>query len=110
MKIFPYNKELYSKVLEYYNNEKLSSIIIDIRTDKHDTGDFFNRGFEKRFSASEMEHNGRKVESDLQVVNYEEKYYEIYKDAFFEMRKALNLNPYRDYYKPEELMERKFCY
>ena len=66
--MFPYNKELYSKVLEYYNNEELSSIIIDIRTDKHDTGDFFNRGFEKRFRASEMEYNGGKVESHLQAI------------------------------------------
>ena len=84
MKIFPYNKELYSNVLEYCNNEELSSISIDIRTEKHYTGDFFvNRGFEKRFSASKMEYKGGKVESDLQVVNYEEKYYEIYKDEFF---------------------------
>jgi len=104
-------KELYSRILEGCNNKELSRIYIDIRTEKNDTGEFFvNRGFDKHFSLTEMEYKGEKVESDLQVVNYEEKYYEIYKnafeDAFFEMRRALDFKPYRDCYKPEVLMER----
>lgn len=105
-------QKLYSKVLEYCNKEKLNCICTDIRIEKINTGEFLtSRGFEKRFSFTEMEYEGGKVESDLQVVSYEEKYYEIYKnafeDAFFDMRKALEMKPYRDCYKPEELMKRK---
>lgn len=93
-------KELYSKCFEYCNNENVSNIIIDIRTEKNDTGKFFgNNGFEKWYSATEMEYKGGHVESDLKVVNYEDKYYEVYKnayeDAFLELRQVIGFTPLR---------------
>lgn len=101
-------KELYLKSLEYCNNENISNIILEVRTEKNDTSKFFiNRGFEKWYSVTEMDYNGGKVENDLKVVNYEKKYYEIYKnayeDAFLELRQALGFNPPRDCYTIEEL-------
>jgi ribosomal protein S18 acetylase RimI-like enzyme len=103
---------LYFRSLEYCNKENFECVSIDIRTEKNDTGKFFiGRGFEKWFSFSEMDYTKGKVESDLQVVNYDNKYYEYYKnafeDAFFEMRQALGFMPVRDCYKPEELIENK---
>lgn len=105
-------KQLYLKCLEYCKNENVSNIIIDIRTEKNDTSKFFiNNGFEKWYSATEMDYKGGKVDSDLKVVNYEDKYYEVYKnayeDAFLEMRQALGFNPPRDCYSIEELREMK---
>jgi len=105
-------KALYLKSLEYCNKEKFESISIDIRTEKKDTGKFFiDREFKKWFSFTEMDYIQGKVDSDLQVVNYDNKYYENYKnafeDCFFEMRQALGFKPTRDCYKPEELIENK---
>jgi ribosomal protein S18 acetylase RimI-like enzyme len=46
----------------------------------------------------EMEYKGGLVNSDLPLVPFEEKYYEQYArlmdDCFYEMRKALNIQPY----------------
>lgn len=105
-------KELYLKSLEYCNNKNISNIILEVRTEKNDTSKFFiNRGFEKWYSATEMDYSGGKVENDLKVVNYEKKYYEIYKnayeDAFLEMRQAFGFNPPRDCYTIEELGKMK---
>lgn len=105
-------KELYLKSLEYCNNENISNIIIDIRTEKNDTSKFFiNNGFEKWYSVTEMDYKGGKVDSDLKVVNYEDKCYEVYKntyeDAFLELRQAIGFTPLRACDTIEELREVK---
>lgn len=51
-----------------------------------------------RFDMYEMEYKGGAVQSDLTLIPFEKRYYEQYKklidDCFFEMRKALNIQPY----------------
>lgn len=65
-----------------------------------------------RFNMYEMEYNGSTVESDLPFIPFEEKYYKQYKDliddCFYEMRKALNIQPYNKFCGSlEEVMKKK---
>ncbi|MCL2320941.1 MAG: GNAT family N-acetyltransferase [Oscillospiraceae bacterium] len=65
-----------------------------------------------RFEIYEMEYKGGTVKSDLSLMTFDEKYYEQYKnlidDCFYEMRKALNIQPYEKYCDNfEELMKQK---
>jgi len=66
----------------------------------------------------EMEYIGDRVESDLSLVSFEEKYYEQYAnlmdDCFYDMRKALNIRPYEKHSysldEPTELKENTFLH
>lgn len=65
-----------------------------------------------RFNMYEMEYKGGTVESNLSLIPFEEKYYEQYKnlidDCFYEMRKALNIQPYDKFCgNLEELLKQK---
>lgn len=65
-----------------------------------------------RFNMYEMEYKGGGAESDLSLIQFEEKYYEQYKnlinDCYYEMRKALNIQPYEKFCTNlEELLKQK---
>ena len=60
-----------------------------------------------------MQYEGPPVISDLTTVTFEEKYYEayrsIYHDCFYEMRKALGLQPFNACDSIEQLLDKKDC-
>jgi len=64
-----------------------------------------------RFNVYEMEYKGGVVESALPLIPFEAKYYERYRNlftsCFYEMRKALNVRPYKEFYSLEELAKQK---
>lgn len=65
-----------------------------------------------RFNMYEMEYKGGALESNLLFIPFEEKYYKQYKnlidDCFYEMRKALNIQPYEKFCSNlEELLKQK---
>ena len=65
-----------------------------------------------RFDMYEMEYKGGPAEADLPLIPFGEKYYEQYKklinDCFYEMRKALNIQPFERYCDDlDELMKHK---
>jgi ribosomal protein S18 acetylase RimI-like enzyme len=65
-----------------------------------------------RFNMYEMEYKGSTVQSNLPLIPFEEKYYEQYEnlidDCFYEMRKALNIQPYDKFCASlEEVMKQK---
>lgn len=65
-----------------------------------------------KFNMYEMEYRGDTVESELPFITFEEKYYEQYKhlidSCYYEMRKALNIQPYEKYCDSlEKVMEQK---
>lgn len=65
-----------------------------------------------RFDMYEMHYNGGTVKSNSVFIQFEEKYYEQYKnlinECFYEMRKALNIQPYEKFCDSlEELMKQK---
>lgn len=65
-----------------------------------------------KFDMYEMSYKGGNILSDLSLVPFEEQYYEQYKNlinsCFYEMRKALNIQPYGKFCESlEELKEQK---
>ena len=58
-----------------------------------------------------MKYEGKSICSELMPISFEEKYYnaykEIYNDCFYEMRKALNLQPYNACASVEQLIAKK---
>ena len=58
-----------------------------------------------------MTYKGTSIDSKLATVQFEEKYYEeyknIYNDCFYEMRKALELQPYHDCDSLDALLSKK---
>ncbi|MBU3133746.1 GNAT family N-acetyltransferase [Clostridium gasigenes] len=104
--------KLFSKAIDYLEGKHINNIETEIRTEKIYSGDFFiNRGFRKWFGYHKMMYCGEKVESDLQLINYDNKYYDCYKnvyeDCFFELRSALGFKPTRACYSADELIKNK---
>jgi len=58
-----------------------------------------------------MKYEGKQIYSDLELVPFEEKYYneyrDIYHECFYEMRKALELQPYNTCDSLEQLLAKK---
>ncbi|MBB6217762.1 ribosomal protein S18 acetylase RimI-like enzyme [Anaerosolibacter carboniphilus] len=105
-------EQLYLAALGYLERQDINYITTEIRTEKNHTGDFFiHRGFNKRYGYHSMMYTGGKVNSDLQLINYDDNYYEAYKkvyeDCFFEMRKELGFKPYRDCSSADKLIANK---
>ncbi len=68
--------------------------------------------FTIKFDVFEMKYKGAFKDSNLPIINFDKKYYNRYKelinDCYYEMREALNIQPYKAYCPSlEELMEEK---
>ncbi|MEG2458161.1 MAG: GNAT family N-acetyltransferase [Bacilli bacterium] len=104
--------KLYLYAQDYLKKIDVKYIRIEIRTEKNYTGDFLiNRGLNKWFGYNKMLYSGGKLTCNIQLVNYNDNYYEKYKkvceECFFKMRKELGFEPYRVCSSRENLMENK---
>lgn len=103
---------LHSKVINYFNKNNIKESCSEIRVEKNSTGDFFkDRGYNKWFSYQKMKYRGKTIESNFNLVNYNDDYYyeykRIYEECFFKMRKSLNLQPYNCCDSYDELSKKK---
>lgn len=92
--------KLYSAAINYLNEIGVNSIAVRFVSGNDKTESFYKKlGYKKWFGYYEMSYCGEGYEpTDLNFINYEDKYYEKYInlmiEGFYDLRKANDIKPY----------------
>lgn len=102
--------KLYSNVIDFIKSKEIEKVNIEIRIEKYDTSSFFfKKGFKRWFGYCHMNYKGDNKNSSLNPVRYKDTYYnkykELYENCFYDMRKSLNIQPYKVHPSRDELIK-----
>lgn len=102
-KIMSIGSELWKEALDYFDENKISSIqVFHVKENPLWQQFFCNLGFEYWYSIYRLDYQGSKFpESKIQVIQYEDQYYDdkmrLESEAFSVLRRENNIKPYNWY-------------